>query len=434
MKPRRNLAIGFIRFPSPQIGQIQNASSLTESSHRGLAIIAARVDLSYLRIVSDDPSNIALRYIQRRVLILSLIPLGVLFAITVTLARTYHEREAGLAREWFQRGNDDFSAGKPAVASADFRNALSYDPENNEIQLRLAEALLNGGRLTEAKAYFQNLWEENPGSGEVNLNLARISAQTANVNEAVRHYREAIYGSWESEPVRQRTNTRLELCEFFLQNGRLNEAREELAAMASDAPQGEAMLHEQIGRLFLKAGDPAKAVQEFEAALQTNPRQSQWLEDAGKAAYEGADYEKAETYLSKAERENPSAEIGELLSTVRAVLRDDPYLPGLSDEEQARRTWNAFQQAFERLRSCVAISGASSNLDPTGELDILTKSAKQLKGRMNMRSLVAQPELRNDTMRFIFRIEKITSHVCRVPPGSDQALLLIGKKYEGGNQ
>jgi hypothetical protein len=116
------------------------------------------------------------------------------------------------------------------------------------------------------------------------------------------------------------------------------------------------------------------------------------------------------------------------------VLRVDPYLPGLSDEEQARRTWNAFQQAFERLQSCLAISGAPSSSGPTGELDDLTKSAKQLKGRMNMRSLIAQPELRNDTMRFVFRIEKVTSHFCRIPPGFDQALLLIGKKYEGENQ
>ena len=384
--------------------------------------------------MSDEPSNIALRYIQRRVLFLSLIPLGLLFAITATLARTYHAREAVLAREWFQRGNNDFSAGNAAAAVDDFRNALSYDPENNQIQLRLAEALLNSGRFTEANAYFQSLWDQNPGSGEVNLNLARISAQMGDVNRTVRHYREAINGSWESEPVRQRTSARLELCGFLLQNGRLNEARKELAVAAADAPQGEAILHEQIGRLFLKAGDPAKAVREFEAALQTNPRQSQWLEDAGKAAYEGGDYQKAETYLSKANRENLSNDIGELLSTVRAVLRGDPYLSGLSDEEQAHRSWRGFEQGLERLRSCVAIRRARSSSDSSGEFENLTKSAKGLKDRVNLRALSSQPELRTETMSFVFRIEKVTSQSCRTPPGFDQALLLIGKKYEGGDQ
>jgi len=384
--------------------------------------------------VSDEPSNIALRYIQQRVLVFSLIPLGLLFTITVTLARTYHVREAGLAREWLQRGNNDFSAGKPAAASDDFRNALSYDPENDQIQLRLAEALLAAGRLTQANSYFLNLWDRNPGSGEVNLNLAHISASTGDVEETVRRYRGAIYGSWESGPMRQRRNARLELCEFLLDHGRVDEARQELASLAADAPQADAILHEQVGHIFLKAGDPTKAVQEFEAALQTNPRQSHWLEDAGKAAYQAGDYQKAENYLSKANRENPSAAVGELLTTVRNVLRGDPYLSGLSDEEQIRRTWRAFQQGLERLKSCVAISGAQSSSDPTGALQDLVKNAKDLKDRVNLHSLTSQPDLRTDAMRFVFRVEEVTSHSCQTPPGFDQALLLIEKKYEGGNQ
>jgi hypothetical protein len=52
----------------------------------------SQVYLSYLGSVSDESTNIALRYIQRRVLFLSLIPLGLLFAITVTLASTYERR------------------------------------------------------------------------------------------------------------------------------------------------------------------------------------------------------------------------------------------------------------------------------------------------------------------------------------------------------
>jgi tetratricopeptide (TPR) repeat protein len=251
------------------------------------------------------------------------------------------------------------------------------------------------------------------------------------VEETVRRYRGAIFGSWESDPVRQRRNARLELCEFLLDHGRLDEARREIAGLAADAPQADAKLHEQIGQLFLNAGDPAKAVQEFEAALQTNSRQGQWLEDAGKAAYHAGEYQKAENYLSKASRENPSAPVGELLTTVRDVLRYDPYLSGLSDEEQSRRAWRAFQQGFERLKSCVAINGSS---DPTGAFEDLLKKEKDLKNRVNLRSLTSRPDLRNDTMHFVFRVEEVTAHSCRTPPGLDQALLLIEKKYEGANQ
>lgn len=371
---------------------------------------------------------------QRRVLLLSLIPLGVLFAITATLARTYHVREERFVREWFQKGNDDLSAGQPAKALVDFRNALSYDSENNLVQLRLAEALLADGRLAEANSYFLNLWDRTPGSGEVNLNLARISARTGDVEQAIRRYRGAIYGSWDTDPAQQRRKARLELCKFLLENGRLGDARAELAGLAADTPPEEAILHELTGQLFLRAGDPTRAVLEFETALQSNPKQSQWLEDAGKTAYAAGDYQKAETYLSKANRENPSRPIGELLDAVRGVLGDDPYLPGLSDEEQARRSWRAFEQGLARLRNCMERSGVQQTSAPFSELQILATNAKDLKRRVNLRSLGREPEMRNEAMSLVFRIEDETSRICGMPTGHDQALLLIGKNHQGGNR
>ncbi len=104
--------------------------------------------------MTSEPQHIVSRYLQRRVLLLSLILLALLFAITATLARTYHVREEGLAREWSDKGNTDLSSGKPAMALEDFRNSLSYAPDNPVVQLHLAEALLADGRLTEARSYF----------------------------------------------------------------------------------------------------------------------------------------------------------------------------------------------------------------------------------------------------------------------------------------
>jgi tetratricopeptide (TPR) repeat protein len=381
----------------------------------------------------DSPS-IAIRYLQRRVLLLTLIPLGLLFAITVTLARTYHAKVDELAREWFQRGNADLSAGKPAEALEDFRNALSYDSENNLIQLRLAEALLADGRLPEANSYFLNLWDRTPGSGEVNLNLARTSARMGDAEQAIRHYQTAIYGNWETATSQHRRNARLELCKFLLENGRLDEARAELAGLASDTPPEEAMLHEQTGHLFLKAADPAQAVVEFEAALRSNPKQSQWLEDAGKAAFVIGNYQKAETYLSQANRENPSPSIGEMLETVRAVLRNDPYLPGLSDEEQGRRSWLALHQGITRLRTCMQMNPARQTPQPSLELQVLAKNAKDLQEHVNLRALSRDSDMRNGVMRLVFQIEDETSRDCALPSGPDQALLLIRKEHQGSDQ
>jgi predicted Zn-dependent protease len=186
-------------------------------------------------VVSGLP-NIALRYVQRQVLLLSLILLVLSFVVTAAMSRTYHVREAALVQEWFRAGEQDMSAGRPEKALEDFRNALAYDPENNLVQLRLAEALLAGGRLTEARSYLANLWDRSPGSGEVNLDLAHVSMRMGDTEQAIRYFRGAIYGSWDSDPALQRRKTRRELYEFLVLEGRSIEAQAELAGLAADTP------------------------------------------------------------------------------------------------------------------------------------------------------------------------------------------------------
>ena len=378
--------------------------------------------------------NIASRYLQQRVLLLSLVPLGLLFALTVTLARTYHAREEGLVQEWFAQGNADLSAGHPGKAIEDFRNALSYDPENNLVQPRLAEALLADGRLAEARSYFLNLWDRTPGSGEVNLDLAHISMRMGDEEQAIRYFRGAINGGWEKEPAQQRRNTRVELCEFLLSQGRTSDAQAEIAGLAADTPAEDAVLHGKTGQLALEAGQSDRALAEFEAALRSAPQQTQWLEDAGKAAFDVGNYAKSETYLARAARENPSDKTLELLDTVRKVQGGDPFLPGLSDEQQAQRSWRAFQQGLERLQQCAGVNGAGQPAaESLSDLQILNKDAQDLKRRVNLQSLGRHSELRNEVMQVVFRIEETTSQACGTPAGADQALILIGKRHSGSN-
>lgn len=378
--------------------------------------------------------NIASRYLQRRVLLLSLVPLGLLFTLTVTLSQTYHVREAGLVQEWFQKGNADLSAGRPADAIEDFRNALSYDPENNSVQPRLAEALLADGRLTEARSYFLNLWDRSPGSGEINLDLAHLSIRMEDADEAIRYFRGAIYGSWEKDPVQQRRIARLELCEFLIEEGRVPDAQAELAGLAADTPAEDGALHDKTGRLLLRGGAPGRALVEFEAALRTNARKNQWLEDAGKAAYAAGNYAKAENYLARAARENSSEDIVGLLDTVRDVQAGDPFLPGLSDKEQGERSWRAFQQGLKRLQNCTGPSAAGlSAAQPPSDLQALNKVAQDLKRRVNLRSLREDSELRNESMQLVFRIEENIPQTCGSPESADQALILIGKRHAGSN-
>ncbi len=371
---------------------------------------------------------------QQRVLLLSVVLLALLFAITAALAGSYHLREEGLAAEWLQRGNADIAAGKPARAFEDFRNSLFYGPENSAVQLHLAEALLADGRFTEARSYLANLWDRAPGSGQVNLDLARVSMKIGDVDQAIRYFHGAIFGGWEKEPAIQRHAVRLELCEFLLSHRMTSEAQAEIAGLAADTPAESGPLREENGRLFLRAGDPGKALSEFEAALRSNPRQAQLLADAGQAAFDAGDFLKAESYFSKANQENPSDEMLASLVLVRDVLSNDPFMPGLSGEEQASRTLRDFKRGLERLRQCTGAGASSSASDQSAsELEILSKETQEMQKRVNLSSLGKDLEMRNEAMRTVFRIEETSSRMCGPATSMDHALQLIEKSHEGNN-
>jgi tetratricopeptide (TPR) repeat protein len=384
--------------------------------------------------VIPESQHIVSRYVQQRVLLLSAVLLALLFAITATLSRTYHSREEGLAAEWLQRGKADIAAGKPSRALEDFRNSLFYGPDNSSVQLHLAEALLADGQFTEARSYLVNLWDRTPGSGQVNLDLAQVSLKIGDVDQAIQYFHGAIFGSWEKDPAAQRRAVRLELCEFLLSHRMTIEAQSEIAGLAVDTPAESDPLREENGRLFLRAGDPGKALSEFEAALQTDPRQTQWLADAGQAALDAGDYLKAETYFSRAYQENSSEEIRASLALVRDVLSNDPFMAGLSGEEQASRTLRDFKQGLERLRQCVVTGASRSASDQSAsELMALSKETQEFQKRVNLSSLSENPEMRKDVMGAVFRIEETTSRMCGPSAGMDHALQMIEKRHEGSN-
>ena len=375
---------------------------------------------------------------QRRVLFLSLILLAVSFAITAALARSYHAREEGLVTEWYDQGKADLAAEKPAAALEDFRNSLSYGPENQDVQFHLAEALLADGQLTEAHSYLVNLWDRAPGTGEVNLDLARVSTRTGDLDQAVRYYQGAILGSWDEDPTRHRRDVRLELCEFLLGHRRTEEAQAVIASLAAETSPNDGALLEENGRLFLRVGEPDKALAEFEAALKTNPRQSEWLAAAGRIAFEEGNFAKAETYFSRADHDNPSEDIHDSLELVRDVLANDPYLAGLSEEEQARRSLRDFDLGLERLRKCPPAAAANppvnlpSDQSPSS-VQLVDKHAQDLRMRVNLSSLDNDFDLRNETMQIVFRIEDATSQACGPATRLDQAMKLIEKGHEENN-
>ncbi len=379
--------------------------------------------------------SIVLRYFQQRTLLLTTIPLALLFVLTAALAGAYHAREEALTQEWFRKGNADLAAGRSREAYEDFRNSLSYDPENRLVQLRLAEALLADGQFSAARSYLLTLWERTPGSGEVNLDLAQVSIQTEDYDDAVRYFRASIFGSWDKDPAEHRRAARLELSKFLIGQAMMADAQTELGALAAEISPGDAPMLEQTGQLFLKAGQPKLALGEFESALRVNPQDARLHEEAGQAAFAAGEYRRSIEFLQRAVREAPSEQSQELIEEARDILSGDPYEAGLSNEEQAKRAWRAFQQGLSRLRQCSGSGiplSSSEPYAPNGSL--LAQQAAELAKRVDLYSLSRRPDLRIQAMQLVFQIEGLAAASCGKPAGFDRALVLIEKLHQSPAQ
>ncbi len=384
------------------------------------------------------------------------------FALTQYFVNRHRAEEASLAQRWFTRGVQAMQANNPIGAAEDFRTALSYDRDNRQYRLRLAEALLGSNRLNEARSHLLSLWELEPGDGEVNLTLARLYARTGNASEAVRYYRNAINGVWPNDAREMRIDTRFELIQYLMGHRDLAQASAELVALQADAPRNVAdQLH--LAELLLQIGEPMRAIEVYDSIVKTDPANAQaWL-GKGKASLELGDYEESEDALAKAvEQDSKSVEAHQQLELVREVLRVAPGLRGLSMSERARRVAKAFDAALDRLTSCANQQGYSlttpesvpqprtgaGNAGPTiagqqnaiqpptaaapaiGNFQRLYTSGLQMKSSASERALRSNPDALEPTMHYVFEVERATQVICPIMSDTDRALLILAQ-HEG---
>src|SRR5246127_3962013 len=255
----------------------------------------------------------------------------------------YHAFEAGMAA---YRSND------PERALDDFRAALSYDRDNQTYQLSLARALRDTGRLDESEAYLAHLWESSPQDSTINLALARLATRRRSVDDAIRYYRNAIYGIWPSDPDRNRRQSRFELIDFLLQQKAYPEAQAELVALTQVLPPDSAV-HLAVAERFREAQDLHSALVQYEMALKLDPKNVEAFTGAGQIAFQLGRYRTAEKYLRNIVGLNPNDDQSrQQLESASLILATDPFLPHLSDAERNRRLVSAFTHAGERLKIC----------------------------------------------------------------------------------
>jgi len=371
----------------------------------------------------------ATRISREGVLIVCLVLLIVMFAITAAVSRLYHRKIHQLGDQWFARGEASFRSRNIPAALIDYRNALVYSPNNPVFQLHLAQALAGAGREEEARSYLINLLAESPGAGEINLELARIAAQEGSSFEAIRYYHSAIYGVWENDPLPRRLQVRRELCQYLLDREDLNDAQPEIIALAQEVPAGDIQREKEAGQFLLRARLWARALVEFQLILKSNRHDADALEGAGTAAFRQGQYTQALMYFESLSREKASAQdIAEMFQTARQIKSIDPFLPELSNDEKAKRTANALDQAASLATNCAQRRGDSvSGTPPADDLQRLLAANRDMSKDWSEANLRRHPDQVNAAMLQVFEMENIASQECGEPTsGPDKALWLLG--------
>ena len=346
------------------------------------------------------------------------------FVLTGIIVRGHKARIQQLAERWFSRGERDLRAGASQQAVDEFQTALAYAPDNDAFRLKLALALMQGGREDEARVHLVNLWEARPGDSNVNLQLARVMARLGHSQEAVRYYHGAIYGVWDSDPLEKRQATRFELAKYLLATRQTNAAESELVALAAESPDSTAA-EIKLGDMLMDAGDPMRALSAYLHARK-GPRDAPANLGAARAAFALHRFNEAREYAMDAYRSDPKLEdAGTLEQTADAILKADPHAAGTSAKERSERAYGAFSAAASRLAGCSA-----SASDP--DLQQLVAAQQTEFKRLSPAILLRDPDLRDKAIEWAYSVERTTEGLCGAPTGLDSTLLMLAQ-YDGGS-
>jgi tetratricopeptide (TPR) repeat protein len=361
------------------------------------------------------------------------------FSFTSLVVSSFREKQNTLAAEYYAAGNRAMEAKQPAEAVDAFETALVYSRNDLQSRLKLTDALLASGATSEALVQLRSFWDQRPQDSLVNLKLARLEAQHKHGDDALRYYQNAIAGVWPegSDPILQRIEVRFESAEYLVRQGRQQEAETALQGLAIVLPASSPE-QGKLADLFLRNGDPGRALTAYQAQLKVNKNDAVAIQGAAQASFAAGSYTTAMRYLEELKPETTdSRALREKLERMEAL---DPFARSATGRVRTERTMAAFRIAVERLAGCgVPFARAMTrdqkpvNAKDPAQWSGFAKWAEQLSPMMSERKLRGRDDVIESTMRFAFQAELAAQKGCGDPKLNDEALLLLARERMGGN-
>lgn len=346
---------------------------------------------------------------------LVLLAIAGLWIADTFLARVEQADSQAQARRVFEQGRALLRRGENKQAIERIEDAIAIERGNRDYLETLAEAEFAAGKFDDAQLTLTDLLASDPTDGAASLWMARIAAEEGRFADAVSYFHRAIYGHWNEHEIENRRRARFELIDFLAKHNSKEELLAELLPVQDYAAK-DLNTRLKLGRLFLAAGSPARASDEFHEVLRENPANAEAHEGVGEVDFARADYRAAQHDFQAALRLSPDNQTArQRLDLCNELLQLDPTVRGLDSEERYRRSVKLVELTLAEVNRCTANATAESQ-------DLFGKAAEALAAKVRHGRENEAAEANVDLAAQLWQLRK---KECKAAPPADSPLTLV---------
>lgn len=351
-----------------------------------------------------------------RTVTLVFVAFAVLSAVDLFLAGLERKETRIEAAHLFAQGRDLMQRGNQAEAIERIQDALAIDRENHGYLRTLAQAQFEAGKTADAEATLTQLLQTDSTDGLAALIMGRILAKEGQFPEAISYFRRAIFGHWSEDAAGNRLRVRFELIELLAGRNSKEELLAELLPVLDQAPR-DVPTQMRLGRLFLRAGSPARAAGVFRGILHDAPANADAYAGLGETEFAGGNYRSAQRDFQAALRLAPESQAArQRLDVCDELLLLDPTMRGLSPQDRFQRSLKLVDLTLDQTKSCIG-------QNPSPQLqELLDRAGKTLAAHV---SASHQSEASESNLDLAEQLWQVRRQECTPVPAADSPLALV---------